>query len=151
MAATRYAIHMETGVIVPMTSETLENYIYQEIEPNVALMVDRGELDAKYVIEQIEKQLPKTSLRDKLKLVSKQNVRQSDFGLKEAARAAVDMGESRVVKIPLPKADNPKPGKKPAPKAPASKKEPAPEAPASEGESASEAPAPATAEPKVNV
>ena len=138
MAATRYAIHMETGVIVPMTSETLENYIYQEIEPDVALMVDRGELDAKYVIEQIEKQLPKTSLRDKLKLVSKQNVRQSDFGLKEAARAAVDMGESRVVKIPLPRA--PKPEKKPAPKAPKQKKDAAPEAPA-----------PATAETKVNV
>ena len=103
MAAIRYAIHMETGVIVPMTSETLDNYIYQEIEPDVAFMVDRGELDPKYVIEQIEKQLPKVSLREKLKLVAKQNVRQSDFGLKEAARAAVDMGESKVVKIPLPK------------------------------------------------
>lgn len=100
---TRYAIHMETGVIVPMTAETPENYIYQEIEPKIAYMVDRGELDAKYVIEQIEKQLPKTSLRDKLKLIAKQNVRRADFGLKEAARAAVDIGESRVVKISLPK------------------------------------------------
>lgn len=100
---TRYAIHMETGVVVPMTSETLDNYIYQEIEPKIAHMVDRGELDAKYVIEQIEKQLPKQTMREKLRLVAKQNVRQSDFGLKEAARAAVEIGESKVVKIALPK------------------------------------------------
>ena len=118
---TRYAIHMETGVIVPMTSETQNNYLYQEIEAKIAHMVDRGELDAKYVIEQIEKQLPKTSLRDKLKLVAKLNVRQTDFGLKEAARSAVEVGESRVVKIDLPK----KKTDKPAPKEPEVKK-PAP-------------------------
>lgn len=100
--ATRYAIHMETGVVVPMTSETLENYLYQEIDPRVAFLVDSGKLDAQYVIEQIEKQLPKQSMRDKLKQIARLNVRQSDFGLKEAARSAVDMGESRVVDIPLP-------------------------------------------------
>lgn len=115
MAATRYAIHMETGVIVPMTAETLNNYIYQEIDPEVAFLVDSGKLDPKYVIEQIEKQLPKESLREKLKKVARQNVRQSDFGLKEAARASVDIGESKVVKIQIP-SDKPKDEVKPAAK-----------------------------------
>jgi len=104
---TRYAIHMETGVVIPMTAETVNNYLYQEIEPEVAFMVDRGELDPKYVIGEIERQLPKTTLRDKVKLVAKLNVRQSDFGLAEAARAGVDLGESRVVKISLPQKGQP--------------------------------------------
>lgn len=112
---TRYAIHMETGVIIPMTSETQNNYLYQEIEAKIAHMVDRGELDAKYVIEQIEKQLPKQSLREKLKLVAKLNVRQADFGLKEAALAAVEIGESKVIKIDLPKNEKPAKKEKPEP------------------------------------
>ena len=41
MAATRYAIHMETGVIVPMTAETLNNYIYQEIDPEAFITVTK--------------------------------------------------------------------------------------------------------------
>lgn len=101
--ATRYAINMDDGRVVPMTAETLKNYVYQEIEPDVAVALDRGEIDPKYVIEQITAQLPKETMREKLKKVSMQNVRQRDFGLKEAARAAVDMGESKVMKVELPK------------------------------------------------
>lgn len=101
--AIRYAINMDDGRIVPMTSETLNNYIYQEIDAEVAVMVDKGELDAKYVIGEIQKKLPKETLRQQLAKVARQNVRQADFGLKEAARASVDMGESKVVKIDLPK------------------------------------------------
>ena len=110
---TRYAIHMESGVIIPMTSETQNNYLYQEIEAKIAHMVDSGEIDAKYVIGQIERQLPKQSMRDKLKLVAKLNVRQTDFGLKEAARAVVEIGESKVIKIDLPKKEKPAKKEKP--------------------------------------
>lgn len=115
--AIRYAINMDDGRIVPMTSETLNNYIYQEIDAEVAVMVDKGELDAKYVIGEIQKKLPKETLRQQLAKVAKQNVRQADFGLKEAARASVDMGESKVVKIDLPKKPaEEKPAEKDAPK-----------------------------------
>ncbi|MBO7688627.1 MAG: hypothetical protein J6V72_19775 [Kiritimatiellae bacterium] len=101
--STRYAINMEDGRVVPMTAQTLNNYVYQEIEPEVAFMIDRGEVDPKDVIDQITAQLPKETLRDKLKKVARQNVRQADFGLREAARASVDMGESKVVKVKVPR------------------------------------------------
>lgn len=94
---------MNDGRIVPMTSETLNNYVYQEISEKIALMVDRGELDAQYVINEVQKKLPQDSLNDLLTKLAKQNVRRTDFGLKEAARAAVDMGESREIEIDLPK------------------------------------------------
>lgn len=123
--AIRYAINMDDGRIVPMTSETLNNYIYQEIDAEVAVMVDKGELDAKYVIGEIQKKLPKEILRQQLAKVAKQNVRQADFGLKEAARASVDMGESKVVKIDLPKKPvEEKPAEKPAEEKPAEKDAP---------------------------
>lgn len=123
--AIRYAINMDDGRIVPMTSETLNNYIYQEIDAEVAVMVDKGELDAKYVIGEIQKKLPKETLRQQLAKVAKQNVRQADFGLKEAARASVDMGESKVVKIDLPKKPvEEKPAEKPAEEKPAEKDAP---------------------------
>jgi hypothetical protein len=123
--AIRYAINMDDGRIVPMTSETLNNYIYQEIDAEVAVMVDKGELDAKYVIGEIQKKLPKETLRQQLAKVAKQNVRQADFGLKEAARASVDMGESKVVKIDLPKKPvEEKPAEKPAEEKPSEKDAP---------------------------
>jgi hypothetical protein len=123
--AIRYAINMDDGRIVPMTSETLNNYIYQEIDAEVAVMVDKGELDAKYVIGEIQKKLPKETLRQQLAKVAKQNVRQADFGLKEAARASVDMGESKVVKIDLPKKPvEEKPSEKPAEEKPSEKDAP---------------------------
>jgi hypothetical protein len=123
--AIRYAINMDDGRIVPMTSETLNNYIYQEIDAEVAVMVDKGELDAKYVIGEIQKKLPKETLRQQLAKVAKQNVRQADFGLKEAARASVDMGESKIVKIDLPKRPvEEKPSEKPAEEKPSEKDAP---------------------------
>jgi hypothetical protein len=123
--AIRYAINMDDGRIVPMTSETLNNYIYQEIDAEVAVMVDKGELDAEYVIGEIQKKLPKETLRQQLAKVAKQNVRQADFGLKEAARASVDMGESKVVKIDLPKKPvEEKPAEKPAEEKPSEKDAP---------------------------
>jgi hypothetical protein len=123
--AIRYAINMDDGRIVPMTSETLNNYIYQEIDAEVAVMVDKGELDAKYVIGEIQKKLPKETLRQQLAKVAKQNVRQADFGLKEAARASVDMGESKVVKIDLPKKPvEEKPSGEPAEEKPSEKDAP---------------------------
>lgn len=105
----RYAINMETGVVVGMTSETLGNYVYQEIEPRVALAIENGRISPKSVIDQIMDQMPRTGLREKIAQVARQNVRQSDFGLKEAARASVDMGPSRVVKVQLPGEDAPAP------------------------------------------
>lgn len=123
--AIRYAINMDDGRIVPMTSETLNNYIYKEIDAEVAVMVDKGELDAMYVVGEIQKKLPKETLRQQLAKVAKQNVRQADFGLKEAARASVDMGESKVVKIDLPKKPvEEKPAEKPAEEKPAEKDAP---------------------------
>ena len=147
--ATRYAINMEDGRVVPMTSETLKNYVYQEIEPEVAVMLDRGEIDSKDVIEQITAQLPKETMREKLKKVAQQNVRQQDFGLKEAARAAVDMGESKVVKIDLPKEKGAKAAAKEKEKgAKAAAKEAEPQA---EGSGHGNAPSAPAAKTRVNV
>ena len=108
----RFAIHLESGVVVALTSETKENYLYQEITPKVARAIAEKKVSAKWVIDQIMAKMPRSQLREKLKLESKLNVRQVDFGLKEAARASADLGEENAIDIELPGEGGKKGGKK---------------------------------------
>ena len=46
--------------------------------------------------------MPRSQLREKLKLEAQLNVRQVDFGLRDAARASADLGEENAIDISLP-------------------------------------------------
>lgn len=108
---TRFAIHLETGVVVAITPETKGNYLYQEIKPKVAIAIRDGKVTPEWVIEQILAKMPRTTLREKVKLEGSLNVRSIDFGLREAARASADLGDDRSIDIELPdekKGDQPK-------------------------------------------
>ena len=135
---TRFAIHLETGVVVAITPETKNNYLYQEIEPEVAKAIQEKRVSAQWVIDQIVSKMPRQTLREKVKLEGSLNVRSIDFGLREAARAAVDLGEENAVHIDLP----PAAGEGAAPSAPSGEGA-APSAPAPDP-----APAPAPASPE---
>lgn len=98
----RFAIHMESGVVVALTSETKGNYLYQEITPKVARAIADKKVSPQWVIDQIMAKMPRSQLRDKLKLEAQLNVRQVDFGLRDAARASADLGEENAIDISLP-------------------------------------------------
>ena len=98
----RFAIHMESGVVVALTSETKGNYLYQEITPKIARAIADKKVSPQWVIDQIMAKMPRSQLRDKLKLEAQLNVRQVDFGLRDAARASADLGEENAIDIPLP-------------------------------------------------
>ena len=98
----RFAIHMESGVVVALTSETKGNYLYQEITPKVARAIADKKVSPQWVIEQIMAKMPRSQLREKLKLEAQLNVRQVDFGLRDAARASADLGEENAIDISLP-------------------------------------------------
>lgn len=106
---TRFAIHLETGVVVAITPETKGNYLYQEIKPKVAMAIRDGKVTPQWVIDQIVAKMPRATLREKVALEGVLNVRSIDFGLREAARASADLGEDRSIDIELPEE---KPAKK---------------------------------------
>lgn len=108
----RFAIHMESGVVVALTSETKGNYLYQEITPKVARAIADKKVSPQWVIDQIMAKMPRSQLRDKLKLEAQLNVRQVDFGLRDAARASADLGEGNAIDIELPGEGRKKGGKK---------------------------------------
>lgn len=98
----RFAIHMESRVVVALTSETKGNYLYQEITPKVARAIADKKVSPQWVIDQIMAKMPRSQLREKLKLEAQLNVRQVDFGLRDAARASADLGEENAIDISLP-------------------------------------------------
>ena len=108
----RFAIHMESGVVVALTSETQSNYLYQEITPKIARAIADKKVTPQWVIDQIMAKMPRSQLREKLKLEAQLNVRQVDFGLREAARASADLGEEHAIDIELPGEGEKKGGKK---------------------------------------
>ena len=108
----RFAIHMESGVVVALTSETKGNYLYQEITPKIARAVAEKKVTPQWVIDRIMEKMPRSQLRDKLKLEAQLNVRQVDFGLREAARASADLGEENAIDIDLPGEGEKKGGRK---------------------------------------
>ena len=112
---TRFAIHLETGVVVAITSETKNNYLYQEIEPEIAFAIRDGKVTPKWVIDKIVEKMPRSTLREKVQLEAQLNVRSIDFGLRVAARASADLGENKAVHIELPSekhAEKPPKGRK---------------------------------------
>ena len=108
----RFAIHMESGVVVALTSETKGNYLYQEITPKIARAVAEKKVTPQWVTDRIMEKMPRSQLRDKLKLEAQLNVRQVDFGLREAARASADLGEENAIDIDLPGEGEKKGGRK---------------------------------------
>lgn len=77
----RYFVNVDNGMIVPWTSEIESNYKFKEITLKVAMAVERGEISAKDVIDQITKQIRPSTLEQMLDAKMKMNVREGALNL----------------------------------------------------------------------